>query len=211
MRLVDLRVYDLDGLLVQVPQARLDWRPLNWARGTLDIRRVEAATATLYHVPHTRRTGRQTPILPDFDIRIDRLRLDRLVLARRVLGRERVAKIEGRADIRDGRAVVTLNGVVAGSDRLRLHLDARPDYDRFDLAVEAWGAKDGVLAKAVGVRAPVTLNVAGAGAGRVGTVWRRAGSADSVRSICACRHRRAAMRCRARLRLRWCCTGGSSG
>ncbi|WP_294275231.1 translocation/assembly module TamB domain-containing protein [uncultured Sphingomonas sp.] len=163
MRLVDLRVYDLDGLLVQVPQARLDWRPLNWARGTLDIRRVEAATATLYHVPHTRRTGRQTPILPDFDIRIDRLRLDRLVLARRVLGRERVAKIEGRADIRDGRAVVTLNGVVAGSDRLRLHLDARPDYDRFDLAVEAWGAKDGVLAKAVGVRAPVTLNVAGGG------------------------------------------------
>ena len=163
MRLVDLRVYDLDGLLVQVPQARLDWRPLNWARGTLDIRRVEAATATLYHVPHTRRTGRQTPILPDFDIRIDRLRLDRLVLARRVLGRERVAKVEGRADIRDGRAVVTLNGVVAGSDRLRLHLDARPDYDRFDLAVEAWGAKDGVLAKAVGVRAPVTLNVAGAG------------------------------------------------
>ena len=95
MRLVDLRVYDLDGLLVQVPQARLDWRPLNWARGTLDIRRVEAATATLYHVPHTRRTGRQTPILPDFDIRIDRLRLDRLVLARPVLGRERVAKIEG--------------------------------------------------------------------------------------------------------------------
>ncbi|WP_433911074.1 translocation/assembly module TamB domain-containing protein [Sphingomonas yabuuchiae] len=163
MRLVDLRVYDLDGLLVQVPQARLDWRPWNWTRGTLDIRRVEAATATLYHVPHTRSTGRQTPILPDFDIRIDRLRLDRLVLARRVLGRERVAKIEGRADIRDGRAVVMLNGVVAGSDRLRLHLDARPDYDRFDLAVEAWGAKDGVLAKAVGVRAPVTLNVAGAG------------------------------------------------
>jgi len=163
MRLVDLRVYDLDGLLVQVPQARLDWRPLNWARDTLDIRRVEAATATLYHVPHTRSTGRQTPILPDFDIRIDRLRLDRLVLAPRVLGRERVAKVEGRADIRDGRAVVTLNGVVAGSDRLRLHLDARPDYDRFDLAVDAWGAKDGVLAKAVGVRSPVTLNVAGAG------------------------------------------------
>ncbi|WP_174435557.1 translocation/assembly module TamB domain-containing protein [Sphingomonas parapaucimobilis] len=163
MRLVDLRVYDLDGLLVQVPQARLDWRPLNWARGTLDIRRVEAATATLFHVPHTRSTGRQTPILPDFDIRIDRLRLDRLVLARRVLGRERAAKVEGRADIQGGRAVVTLYGVVAGSDRLRLHLDARPDHDRFDLAVEAWGVKDGVLARAAGVRAPVSLNIAGAG------------------------------------------------
>lgn len=163
MRLVDLRVYDLDGLLVQVPQARLDWRPLNWARGTLDIRRVEAARATLFHVPHTRSTGRQTPILPDFDIRIDRLRLDRLVLARRVLGRERAAKVEGRADIQGGRAVVTLYGVVAGSDRLRLHLDARPDHDRFDLAVEAWGVKDGVLARAAGVRAPVSLNIAGAG------------------------------------------------
>ncbi|MFN3775968.1 translocation/assembly module TamB domain-containing protein [Sphingomonas parapaucimobilis] len=163
MRLVGLRVYDLDGLLVQVPQARLDWRPLNWARGTLDIRRVEAARATLFHVPHTRSTGRQTPILPDFDIRIDRLRLDRLVLARRVLGRERAAKVEGRADIQGGRAVVTLYGVVAGSDRLRLHLDARPDHDRFDLGVEAWGVKDGVLARAAGVRAPVSLNIAGAG------------------------------------------------
>ncbi|HJO63833.1 MAG TPA: hypothetical protein QF469_00695, partial [Sphingomonas sanguinis] len=39
MRLVDLRVYDLDGMLVRVPQARLDWRPWNWTRGTLDIRR----------------------------------------------------------------------------------------------------------------------------------------------------------------------------
>ena len=163
MRLVDLRVYDLDGLLVQVPQARLDWRPWNWARGTLDIRRVEAARATLFHVPHTRRTGRQTPILPDFDIRIDRLRLDRLVFAPRVLGRERVAKVDGRADIRDGRAVIALDGAVAGTDRLHLRLDARPDHDRFDLAVEAQGGSDGVLAKAVGVRAPVSLSVAGVG------------------------------------------------
>ncbi|WP_322963837.1 translocation/assembly module TamB domain-containing protein [Sphingomonas fuzhouensis] len=163
MRLVDLRVYDLDGLLVQVPQARLDWRPWNWTRGMLDIRRVEAATATLYHVPHMRRTGRQRPILPDFDIRIDRLRLDRLILAPRVLGRERVAKVIGRADIRDGRAVVALDGAVAGSDRLRLRLDAQPDRDRFDLTVDARGAADGVLAKAVGARVPVTLTVAGAG------------------------------------------------
>ncbi|WP_267435715.1 translocation/assembly module TamB [Sphingomonas sp. GM_Shp_1] len=163
MRLVDLRVYDLDGLLVQVPSARLDWRPWNWARGTLDIRRVEAPLATLYRVPHTRRTGRQGPILPDFDIRIDRLHLQRLILARPVLGRARVARVDGQADIRDGRAQVTLNAGVAGSDDLRLKLDARPDRDRFDLAVEAQGRRDGVLAKMAGVRAPVSLSVAGAG------------------------------------------------
>lgn len=163
MRLVDLRVYDLDGLLVRVPQARLDWRPLHWMRGTLDIRRVEAPLATLYHVPHTRRTGKQTPILPDFDIRIDRLRLDRLILAAPVLGRERVARVEGRADIRGGRAVVAVDGVVAGTDRLRLRLDAQPDRDRFDLDVQARGGADGVLARIVGTRAPVSLTIAGSG------------------------------------------------
>ncbi|WP_294239604.1 translocation/assembly module TamB domain-containing protein [uncultured Sphingomonas sp.] len=163
MRLVDLRVYDLDGLLVQVPQARLDWRPWNWTRGTLDIRRVEAPLATLHHVPHTRRTGKQGPILPDFDIRIDRLRLDRLILAPRVLGRKRVARVEGRADIHDGRALVAMDGVVAGSDRLRLRLDAQPDRDRFDLDVQARGRAGGVLARMVGAQEPVSLTVAGAG------------------------------------------------
>ncbi|MET3438298.1 translocation/assembly module TamB domain-containing protein [Sphingomonas sp. 1185] len=163
MRLVDLRVYDLDGLLVRVPRARLDWRPLHWARGALDIRAVEAPLATLYHVPHTRRTGRDTPILPDFDIRIDRLHLDRLVLAPAVLGRRRVARIDGRADIRDGRALVALDGAVAGSDRLRLRLDAQPDRDRFDLAVQARGRAGGVLSRLSGTRAPVSLDVAGKG------------------------------------------------
>lgn len=163
MRLVDLRVYDLDGLLVQVPVALLDWRPWKWTQGTLDIRRVEAPLAMLYHVPRTRRTGRQGPILPDFDIRIDRLTLQKLILARPVLGRARVARVEGRADIHDGRALVTLDGGVAGTDRLRLKLDAQPDRDRFDLAVSARGRRDGVLARMVGVRAPVALTVDGEG------------------------------------------------
>ncbi|MEG3093102.1 translocation/assembly module TamB domain-containing protein [Sphingomonas sp. PB1R3] len=163
MRLVDLRVYDLDGLLVRVPQARLDWRPWNWTRGMLDIRRVEAPLATLYHVPHTRKTGRQGPILPDFDIRIDRLRLDRLILATPVLGRQRVARIQGRADIRNGRALVAIDGLVAGTDRLRLRLNARPDRDRFDLDVAARGGADGVLARMVGARSPVSLVIDGAG------------------------------------------------
>ncbi|MDG6745853.1 hypothetical protein QCF01_15805, partial [Staphylococcus aureus] len=93
MRLTDLRVYDLDGLLVRVPHARLDWRPWRWAQGALDIRRVEAPVAMLYHVPRTRPTGRHGPILPDFDIRIDRLHLERLILAPAVLGQKRVARV----------------------------------------------------------------------------------------------------------------------
>ncbi|WP_407035108.1 translocation/assembly module TamB domain-containing protein [Facivitalis istanbulensis] len=163
MRLTDLRVYDLDGLLVRVPRARLDWRPWNWVRGRLDIRRIEAEQATLFRVPHTRSTGRHGPILPDFDIRIDRLHLQHLVLAQPVLGRARVARIDGRADIRDGRALVTLDGAVAGSDRLHLALDAEPDRDRFDLGVQAQGAANGVLARMIGARAPVALTVDGEG------------------------------------------------
>ena len=163
MRLTDLRVYDLDGLLVRVPHARLDWRPWRWAQGALDIRRVEAPVAMLYHVPRTRPTGRHGPILPDFDIRIDRLHLERLILAPAVLGQKRVARVDGRADIRDGRALVRLDGFVAGSDQLRLRLDAQPDRDTFDLDVQARGRADGVLARAIGARAPVSLAIAGAG------------------------------------------------
>ena len=71
-RLSDVRVYDLDGLLFRAPAVRLDWSPLKWFSNTLDVERLEIGEAFLLRAPRTRRTGRQGPILPDFDIRIAR-------------------------------------------------------------------------------------------------------------------------------------------
>ena len=177
-RLKDVRVYDLDGLLVRAPAVDLDWTPWRWLHHQLVIRRLAIPQATLFHAPHTRPSARSGPILPDFDVRIGALTVDRLMLARRVLGSERTGRIAGRADIRRGRALVRLDARVAGSDRLALRLDAEPDRDRFDIAVNAVGAAGGVLARGLGLRRAVSLDIDGDGRwsrwqgraiGRVGT------------------------------------------
>ncbi|HVF95097.1 MAG TPA: translocation/assembly module TamB domain-containing protein [Sphingomonas sp.] len=178
-RLVDLRVYDLDGLVFAAPRVTLDWSPLRWIRNELAIERLHIPQATLFHVPKTRPSGRRGPLLPAFDIRIGALAIDRLLLARPVLGSPRLGRVAGRADIRAGRALIDLRAVVAGSDRLALTIDAMPDRDRFDIDVRAQGAVGGVLARSIGFGRAVTLDVAGDGSwsqwrgaarGRIGTV-----------------------------------------
>jgi len=162
-QLKDVRVYDLDGLLVQAPAVTLDWTPWAWLRNRLDIHQLTIPQATLFRAPHTRKSIKAGPTLPDLDIRIAALSIDRLILAKPVLGTERSGRIAGDADIRGGRALVHLNATVAGSDRLALRIDAEPDRDRFDIDVRAAGAAGGVLARAIGSRRPVSLEVGGDG------------------------------------------------
>ena len=178
-RLKDVRVYDLDGLLFAAPDVALDWRPWRWFGNTLDIQRLAIPTATLFHAPHTRKSTKRGAVLPDFDIAIGQLSVDRLVLAKRVLGQQRTGRLSGRADIRRGRALVDLDAMVAGSDDLKLRIDAEPDRDRFDIDVAARGAAGGALGHMMGTAQPVSLDVTGDGRwarwrgtakGRVGTV-----------------------------------------
>ncbi|MFN3433313.1 MAG: translocation/assembly module TamB domain-containing protein [Sphingomonas sp.] len=167
--LKDVRVRDLDGLLLQAPAVTLDWSPWLWLDNRLAIRRLAIPQATLFHAPHTRPSARRGPILPDFDIAIGDLAIDRLVLARPVLGTERTARVRGHADIRHGHARVRLAALVTGSDRLALRLDAEPNRDRFDLDVRAAGAAGGALARSLGSRRALALDVGGAGSW---TRWR---------------------------------------
>ncbi len=162
-RLVDLRVYDLDGLVFRAPQVELDWAPFKWLSNRLEIRRLVIPRATLLHVPRTKASTRRGPILPDFDIRIGRLAVDRLTLEKPVLGTPRIARLGGQADIRSGRALVTLDALVAGSDKLRLRIDAEPARDVFDIDMSARGAANGVLARMIKARGPVSLDVTGDG------------------------------------------------
>ncbi|WP_333924119.1 translocation/assembly module TamB domain-containing protein [Sphingomonas sp. LR59] len=80
-----------------------------------------------------------------------------------MLGTQRVGTLEGRADIRSGRALVDLKARVAGSDDLKLRIDAEPARDRFDIDVAAKGAVNGVLARMVKAKGPVALAVTGDG------------------------------------------------
>ena len=162
-QLKDVRVYDLDGLLVQAPAVTLEWSPWLWLRNRLAIDSLSIPQATLFHAPHTRKSAKPGPILPDFDIRIGALAIDRLVLARPVLGTPRVGRVAGNADLRRGRALIRLDALVAGSDRLALRVDAEPDRDRFDIDLRATGAAGGVLARSLGLRRAVTVEVGGDG------------------------------------------------
>ncbi|MFL0414929.1 translocation/assembly module TamB domain-containing protein [uncultured Sphingomonas sp.] len=159
----DVRVHDPEGLVFVAPRADLDWRPFAWLSGRLEIRSLVVPVATLAKWPRTRPTGRQGPILPDFDIVIGRLSVERLVVAKQVTGRTRYGRVNGRADIRGGKALVELSALVEGSDRLELKIDAAPDRDRFDIDVRARGAAQGLLARTVGIRQPLSLDVGGAG------------------------------------------------
>jgi translocation and assembly module TamB len=161
--LVDVRVYDPEGLVLAVPRAALDWRPLAWLSNRLDIRSLDIPQATFAKLPRTRDTGKRGPILPGFDIHIGRLRVERLTVGPKVTGVVRYGRIDGRADIRDGRAQVTLAALVQGSDRLNARIDSVPDAGRFDLAVQARGNAGGVLSKLTGLPRGVALDVGGDG------------------------------------------------
>lgn len=162
-RLIDVRIYDPDGLVLRVPLAELDWRPWSWLSNRLEINRLHIPRALLAKLPAPRPTGRKGPILPGFDIRVGRLGVDRLELGRGVTGTARTGRLAGAADVRSGRALVQLALDVAGSDRLRLTLDAEPDRDRFDVDLRARGDADGLLAAVSGIARPLAIEVSGDG------------------------------------------------
>ena len=162
-RIRDLRVYDIRGLVFTAPDLALDWSPWRWFGNTLAIGRLAVPTATLLRSPVTRPSRRPGPILPDFDIRIDRVAIDRLTLAAPVLGTERTASLRARADIRSGRALVALDGKVSGSDGLAIGIDVAPDRNRFALAIHGRGARNGVLARGLGAKTDVRIDVDGRG------------------------------------------------
>ena len=176
-RLIDIRIFDPQGLVLHVPRARLDWRPLAWVQNRLEIRSLVIPRATWLKLPKPNRTGERKPILPGFDIRIGRLEVERLTVGPALAsGRARTGRLSGAADVRDGRAMLQLAATLPGTDQLRVLLDAEPDGDRFDMEVRAQGVENGLLAGVTGLRRPLALVVTGDGHWRR---WRGSARADA--------------------------------
>lgn len=160
----DLRLGDPGGMVAHVPVAYLDWYPFAWASNRLDIDRLYIPSARLDRLPQLKPSGPNKPILPGFDIRLADLRLDHVALGRAIAGQPRTAALRGRADVRSGRAIVSLEARSAdGGDALRLSLDSRPDDNRFDVEALAVAPRGGVLAALSGIRRPFTARVTGKG------------------------------------------------
>jgi len=143
----DVRVRDPKGDFATVPEARLDWRPFAYLGGIVDIRQLTAREMRVARLPAFRDVpDRGEPLLPDLDIRIDRLAIDRLVFSKSITGTEQVASLSGKARIADRRAVVDATGGSLKGDRLVMKLDAVPDDNRFDMALNLNAPVGGLVA-----------------------------------------------------------------
>ncbi|MGE3747086.1 MAG: translocation/assembly module TamB domain-containing protein, partial [Sphingomonadaceae bacterium] len=160
----DVRLYDPQGLFLEVPELRLDWRPLSWMANRLDIRSAGTDLAILYRLPKLRpSTTKRKQILPGFDVRIDRLAVTRLRIEPPVTGTLHFARIFASADIRDGRAKAAINAISTARDQLKLALDAEPDRDDFDIDLILRAPSKGVIGAMIGTERPISASIAGQG------------------------------------------------
>lgn len=164
VRLNDVVLSDPKGPFLQVPLVDLDWRPLSWFARGLDVRQLVSHRGSLTRLPEFRPRAPDSPILPDFDIRIDRFQIEGLTIAEGVAGetRHRVDLLS-RVRIRDGRALVKADGTFGRYDRLHALLDAEPDRDSFDIDLDYEAPRGGVLAGLLGVEAGYRARIAGEG------------------------------------------------
>lgn len=160
----DVRVRDPKGDFATVPEARLDWRPFAYLGGIVDIRQLTAREMRVARLPAFRDVpDRGEPLLPDLDIRIDRLAIDRLVFSKSITGTEQVASLSGKARIADRRAVIDATGGSLKGDRLVLKLDTVPDDNRFDMALNLDAPMGGLVAGLAGLEAPIRASLNGKG------------------------------------------------
>lgn len=160
----DVVLSDPQGPFLRVPVVEMDWRPLAWLWSGLDVRELVARRGTLLRLPELLPGDPDAPILPDFDIRVDRFAVEQLTIAEGVIDDERHrADLLARVDIRSGRALVRANGRLGARDRLELLLDAEPDRDRFDLDFDYLAPEGGVLAGMLGAEAGYRARLVGDG------------------------------------------------
>jgi translocation and assembly module TamB len=175
-------VSDPKGAFLTIPEVRLDWRPLNWLWSGLDIREVTTRRGRLARLPELLPGDPDAPLLPDFDIRVDKLVVEDLTIARGIATpRDERANLTARIDIREGRALIDAGARLGTADRIALLLDAEPDGDRFDLSGDFRAPAGGVIAGLAGIKAGYGGRIVGDGTWRSwdgAAVARRLGDAD---------------------------------
>lgn len=159
----DLRLYDQRGLFLEVPELELKWRPRAWLANRLHIDRLATDLAIVHRLPRLNPGRKQASILPGFDIHIGDLDIGTIRLEPAVVGERRIGKAKGKADIRDGRALIDFVAASNAGDRVKLLLDAEPDRDRFDMDVHIGSPKGGVIGSLAGTQRPLALIANGDG------------------------------------------------
>ncbi len=162
--LYDVKLYDAnDTLFLEVPTIDLNWRPYRFLTSGLDVRHLVLTDGTLYAAPELEPGDPDAPILPDFDIRVDRFVIEDLTVAEGLLGEERVINFAAEADIRDGLVYLDAEGALGGGDEFAALINAEPDGDRFDLDLNWQAPAGGFLAAMVGAEEDLAITLEGDG------------------------------------------------
>lgn len=174
----DLKLGDPDGTFFTADQAKINWQPVKFAlQNTLDIEDLWIAKADLLRMPALIPDKEKQQILPDFNIRIGHFKVDRLVLNESVAGRYYAVGLEGKADVRGGRADVKLAAnSLDTKDKLDLALIAVPDQNIFDVDGLISAPADGIVAGMTGIKKPLGLAIKGNGS------WEKWGGALVAKS-----------------------------
>lgn len=175
-QLRNVSIADGRGVFLTSPNIKLDWTPGAWLENKLYVDSMTAERVTLIRVPKLKPSTKKGPILPGFDIHIGELRIDRLDVGAQIGGRARSGRVEGKADVNHGRALVELFALMNnGGDRIAFKLDAEPDRDKFILAGHIASPADGLVPALMGTRRPINLDITGTGGW---THWRGRAALD---------------------------------
>ncbi|WP_235889351.1 translocation/assembly module TamB domain-containing protein [Glacieibacterium frigidum] len=185
MTLRDVEVRDLKGVLATAPAVVVDWSPLPALSQRIEIAEVLVDEAQLLRRPVLGPSDPDEPLLPDIDLKLDRLVVNRLEIAPAVTGRRHVARLSAAIDIADGRAKVTADAAavqgagLSGGDTLRLRLDAVPANNRLIVDARLAGPAGGLVDSYAKLGKPLLLTVAGRGSWQAwqGQVAAQAGGA----------------------------------
>ena len=161
--LEDVALRDPRGEFLRVPVVEVQWRPLAWLDNRLDRRRAVLRRGVLLRAPQFRMPSVRGPLLPDFDVRVDRLSIERLTVAAPVLGVERKVDLQARAEVRPRVAYLSLQGRLGGGDRLVALLNDDRSQDRFELGLDYAAPKGGLLAALTGAAVERRVRVGGSG------------------------------------------------
>lgn len=159
----DVRLSDPEGVFLEVPRVRLDWRPYSWAYNLLDIRELDLVRGRLIKSPKFLSTNNDRGVLPGFDVRLDNLMAKDLVIEQPVSGRRSVAQLTGKAFVRSGRVLIDVKTKFAGGDKLIALIDAVPDLDRLNIDIDIAAPQGGVLLALSGLDDPFTFRASGNG------------------------------------------------
>lgn len=166
----DIRVSDPKGVFLTIPRAEIDWNPRAWLNDRLEIDSFTARRARLARIPQFLPSEEDNPILPGFDISVDRLSIDNLTLAPGIAGvRAQRVDLEAEVQVTDRKLFVDADTRLGQRDTLALLVNAEPDGNDFDLSADMQAFEDGPLAGMFGLPTGYSAKLRGDG---TWTAWK---------------------------------------